>query len=395
MKTKLFLLFSLAFVQPTWNVFGQEIDGKFDTIDYCKKGNEFLANYKFTKAIEYLNQCYHDDLQNIDYLKKVASCYSNLGQLNDAKRAYQQILRSDSTNTAIMNQLGLIYIKESAYKEALNLYERLVNIDVSNSYYFKKLAELSFKTQNITSAILYYERAYHLNSKDIETIAELSKIYQELDLHFKADSLIKVGRALDSTNVKLMLYQAKSDYEKKDYHAVIGGVNRILATSPDTSAYLLKLLGVSYFHAEDYPNAINYLEKVVQKNSETEVIHYYLGLAYRASGKFNQSISHFEKSIEFGISNNISAYYTNLAVTYEEQGKFGESIKAYQAAYKSSQDKILLYHLARNYDAYYEDKKTALRYYEMYLSANDSGSVEFKDYSKHRISEIKQVIHFG
>lgn len=73
---------------------------------------------------------------------------------------------------------------------------------------------------------------------------------------------------------------------------------------------------------------------------------------------------------------------------------YAEAIKAYQTAYKSSKENILLYHLARNYDLYYKDKKTAVEYYEKYLLTQDSDNVSFMNYSEHRISELKEYIHF-
>ena len=78
----------------------------------------------------------------------------------------------------------------------------------------------------------------------------------------------------------------------------------------------------------------------------------------------------------------------------EENENYKESIQAYQAAYRSSKNKILLYHLARNYEAYYSDKATALLYYEKYLAINDTNNIEFMEYSKYKISELKETIHF-
>ena len=225
-------------------------------------------------------------------------------------------------------------------------------------------------------------------------ISELSTIYQKLNLYALADSLTDKGLRLDSTHVKLLLTNAKIAYKQKKYTDVVQSVNQILKIQNDTSTYVLKLLGVSYFHLKDYEKAITLLEKIVKNKQESEVIHYYLGLAYRTNGNLEKSINHFNQAINMGITDNITSYYTNLAVTYEDGGNFKESIKAYQAAYKSSKNKILLYHLARNYDSYYEDKETALRYYERYLALNDTGNIEFKDYSKHRISELRGIIHF-
>ena len=85
----------------------------------------------------------------------------------------------------------------------------------------------------------------------------------------------------------------------------------------------------------------------------TEFVHYYLGLAFRSAGALDKSAYHFEEAVRNGISENIAIYYTNLGISYEEQQNYGESIKAYQLAYKSSRDAKIMYHLARNYDAYY------------------------------------------
>ena len=157
----------------------------------------------------------------------------------------------------------------------------------------------------------------------------------------------------------------------------------------------MKLLGVSNLQIGNHEAAITYLQNALEESSDSETICYYLGHAYRNNGDFEKSAYYFGKAIRSGISDNISEYYTNLAIVYEQTENYAESIKAYQAAYRSSKNKILLYHLARNYDLYYEDKKTALNYYKKYLALNDSDNLEFMDYSKHRINELKNVMHFN
>lgn len=66
----------------------------------------------------------------------------------------------------------------------------------------------------------------------------------------------------------------------------------------------------------------------------------------------------------------------------------------FQAAYKSSRNKILLYHLARNYDSYYKNKKTDLLYYEKYLATYDSANNNYQEYSKYMVSELQKIFHF-
>jgi tetratricopeptide (TPR) repeat protein len=395
MKKIYIFVLNLVLTLSIHSVSGQNNPEQIDSLTFCKKGDIFLTNYQFEKAIESLTLCYRQDLQNIEYLKKIALCYSNMGQLKDAKINYLEILKIDSNNILSLNQLGVSYLKESNYKQSLLQYIKLEKLDPLNSYYQKKIAKLSFKSGKIENSILHYKKAHKLNPKDIDVIIELSQIYQSLKLYSEADNLINKGRLIDSTNTKLILYQVKSAYKQKSYLSVILGINQILKTTKDSTSNLLRLFGVSSFHTGDYQNTITSLEKVIENKQESEIVYYYLGLAYRAIGNGDKSIYHFERAINESISDNISIYYTNLAVTYEEQGMYAESIKAYQTSYKSSKDKILLYHLARNYDMYYKNTKTAILYYERYLATNDSANIQFKDYSKYRVSELKTVMHFN
>ena len=101
-----------------------------------------------------------------------------------------------------------------------------------------------------------------------------------------------------------------------------------------------------------------------------------------------------QKAISIGITDHIATYYSALATVLEENEDYKASIKAYQTAYNYSQSKVILFHLARNYDTYYADKQPALAYYEKYLSHNDTGNMELMYYSQYRASEIRELLHF-
>lgn len=395
MKQKLLNLFTLTVILfLKTNGTAQHQANKPDSVYACKKGDQFLQSYQFQKAITHLQQCYQLDTLNKETLKKIALCNLKLGQIKNAKENYFKVLQIDSFNITALNQLGSIFFKETNYLQSLTHYQNLISIDSLNSYYYKQVGNIFIKMNNMPIALMYYEKTNQLNTNDIEAITELSKIYQELKFFEKADSIINKGLQIDSTNMKLMLHQAKIDYDKKEYTKTIEHINKATSFTGDTSIYQLKLLGICSFHIKDYNKSVKLIQSLINQKQESEILHYYLGLAYRELKQYNKSIYHFKQAIDQGISNNISNYYTNLGINFEEQGILEEAIKAYKAAYKSSKNEILLYHLARNYDAYYKDKKTALRYYKKYLASNDTGNIEFKDYSKYRISELKQIIHF-
>ena len=134
---------------------------------------------------------------------------------------------------------------------------------------------------------------------------------------------------------------AKSSYKQRKYIDALSSANKIIELQEDTSIYLKKMMGISYFHTGDYGNSIKTLNSVLKQNQASEIIYYYLALTYKANGNLEKSTQLFEKAIGEGISVNLATYYTNLAVSYEEQGLYGDAIRAYKAAYNSSKDKIL------------------------------------------------------
>ncbi|NQX81398.1 MAG: hypothetical protein HRT66_05315 [Flavobacteriaceae bacterium] len=378
-----------------FTVFGLYGQGKFtkkDSLNYCKKANEFISRYQFDKAIEVLNDCYYSDKLNIDYLKKIASCNYRLGRFKEAKQSYMKIIEQDSINVSAMNSMAIIYLKEGNYQESLNKYKRLVEIDSINSYYFKQIADLNLKIGDIVQSHIYYMKSYELNPNNIETIICLIKIYQELKLFSKVEEFIKEGISLDSTNVKLIVCEVKSAYRKRKYIEVVDRVNYLSEYKSDISSYMLKLLAFSYFYIEKYEKAISVFNELLKTQKESEIIHNYIGMAYDKVNEPDKSILHFKKAIKSSVSSKLSKYYMSLASVYEKEGMYVQSIQTYQAAYENSKEAKILYILARNYDVFYEDKNTALLYYNIYLKTNLDSDMALIDYSKQRVREIKKII---
>ena len=361
----------------------------------CHQADKWYSQYQFDKALTAYTKCCVNLREPFNCWKKMAQCEVQLGLFGEAKGTYLKILSRDTTHTFARNQLAKLLEKSGNLPAARDEYYRLLETDPKNVYYHKQVADLSLKSGDVMTALGYYQAAHNLNPKDIMVITEMARLYQGMKHFDVADTLIALGRSIDSSYVPLLLEGVKSAYRQQQYAQVITTVDQVLRTTRDSSAYLLKLFGVSSFHTGDHDRAIKLLKKLVANGQESEVVFYYLGLALRESGESAASAAAFQSAIEAGTSINLPNYYTDLAVAFEEMGNHQSAIRAYQAAYQASGSEIILYHLARNYDAYYKDKETALRYYERFLAANDSNNNVYTDYTEHRINELKEVMHFA
>jgi len=373
-------------------VFSQEEISEIDSLS--NKASEYLENYRFDKALDIYSDLYLKDSLNLSLLAKIGSCNYKLGRYSKAKKAYSALVDKDSLNTSALNQLGVIYNKEQNYNKALDSYVRLVNIDSTNSYYYRMLGSMHYKCNNILGAIASYETCLSYNKENLSVVADLSGIYTQLKDYERADTMLSVGLEQDSCNLRLLRSKARLKFATKKYDELLKVAEKIVYLRQDTNLYMVNLMGIANFRLKNYAESIEFMEKMIDAGQDTDMIHYYLGIAYRNEKKIDSSIEHFEKAIELGESKYMATFYTNLGISKEEKGTYMESIKAFQTAYKKSESKVLLYHLARNYDLYYKDKNTALTYYESYISSNDSVNVTLNGYSKHRISQLKEIMHF-
>lgn len=97
-------------------------------------------------------------------------------------------------------------------------------------------------------------------------------------------------------------------------------------------------LGKKCFENRDYPNAERYLRKVLESNNRFADIHNLLGVVCHLEGKFESAIASFEEALK--INPNYTEALLNLAVLYNDLGRFAEAKKLYTRLKKKTDGKI-------------------------------------------------------
>jgi tetratricopeptide (TPR) repeat protein len=147
------------------------------------------------------------------------------------------------------------------------------------------------------------------------------------------------------------------------------------------------MLGVSYHHVKDYSNVVTCMNYLLRNRYDFDWIYFYMGVAFRELGDVPASVRWLKLAAQKSISDNTKIYYSQLGQSFEDMGNYEEAIRAYRTAYNYSKDGVLLYHLARNYDVYYEDKATAALYYQKYLESDDTIRLA-REYARKRMQDM-------
>jgi len=351
---------------------------------------EKINAFQFDEALKLLSTCYIEDPQNKEYLMRIAYCNFQLGRYPDAKIFYNEVIKQDSFDTQAISSMGSIYERENNYREALAYYVYWTTIDSTNSFAYKRCGNASLHLGWANESMFFYLEAHKLNESDMEVIDKLSSLYIATEQLDYAEEVLNRGLVIDPNNIRLLQNKARLFNKRKDYPTVVDAIEKTMMQG-DTSDYYQMMIGVAYLRLDSLERSIQNLEHIVQREKDTEHTHQYLGLAYRTLGDTQKSIEHFEKAIELGISEKIDLFHSDLAAVYETEGDFRKAIAHYESAYDYNPKAEYLFFLARNNDLAFRDKRMALRYYEQYLN---SGHEEFQAYTKQRIKQLKELIHF-
>ena len=351
--------------------------------ELIKRADSLMVNYKFENALSVLTK---GDSMNRDILLRIGQCNFRLGTSGPAIRPYERVLKMDSSNITALNHLGLLYAREGDFKKALSSFIQLIKLDPTNSYYCKQAGSMASRMEDMVTAKFWFRKALNYNPSDGEASLALGNILMELEEYQSVDSIVQLALAVDPQFKPMLVLRAKSAFEQEHYESVVITLNNLL-TKSDTTALYARMLGVSYFHLQEYTKLTSCMNFLLKNRYEQEWSYYYMGVASRELGDVPASINWFKQAAQKSISENTKIYYTELGQSYEQAGDYQGAIRAYRAAYTYSKDGILLYHLARNYDTYYKDKTLATEYYKKYLESDDTIR-RTKEYARKRLQDM-------
>lgn len=129
---------------------------------------------------------------------------------------------------------------------------------------------------------------------------------------------------------------------------------------------------LEYMRAERYPEAIEILKKVAQKDSRLSGPWVNMGIAYRTMGELDKANEAIEKAIKINSKNPYA--YNQAGIIKREQGKFSESMAMYQKALAEYPDYASAHlNLAILCDLYLQKIICAKEHYQAYQTlGNDN-----------------------
>ena len=118
-----------------------------------------------------------DPKDRTDIARQIANLTINDSTLDDKAKAYENLLRTESTNPLLLLRYAEILLKLKRLKEAGAIFKKVISLGYSSSAPYNGLASVYFHQDEITQARQILEKAVEKKVADGETYYNLAEFY--------------------------------------------------------------------------------------------------------------------------------------------------------------------------------------------------------------------------
>ncbi len=380
-------------------------DSLMDKLNYYR-GIAYQSLFKFDSAYHYYHLASIADSQNVHYLVSMGQMLTKLGRTREAVEVYENTRGQFQPGSNHLVELASLYTNRNRHKESLEIYIDLHENDPANYYYLKQAGKCFLELNRTDSALACFKTSLELNPADSYLTYQVANIYLKRKDFENAVLHLQEGFLYDSNNLDLLKLRGYIWLLSMQYEDAILDLEkaRILDSS---SLFINKYLGMAYHENKDFTESRQTLQQAFEIDSTDAETAYFLGSACRWSQHEEEGVIYYKKSIELRQPDpeQLKNVCLQLAELYKVLHRFDEALNAYQVALEyDPYDNTIYFKIGQMYDRNLNQKKTAIEYYEKYLSegktdqqlfdASEGTSTELKEHVISRITELREDLFF-
>ena len=195
--------------------------------------------------------------------------------------------------------------------------------DSSRFYFNKGIEENNARLYAV--AAKDFDKAIKLNPNFIEAYIANGKANLEMRRIFDAVNNFSRAYELDPKNDEVIKQLTSLYFNNRQFQKAIEFAEK--CNSCDNKD---QVLGISYYHLEDYGKAVKYLQQATAKNDKDAEAAYTLGRTYLELENEKEAIPQYQKAITLEPARN--AWMYELGLIYFNQNDFKNSVKYFDMA---------------------------------------------------------------
>lgn len=315
----------------------------------------------------------------IDLALQKARCLRRLYRMQESVEVLAEVLYLDQFNMELMADLAESHMQAGNTLEAFNLYGILTQMQPDNPYFKICQARILYREKQYEESIAAC-KAIIVQDSIPEILSMIADAYKTLG---KADSaMVYYNYVLDRKPMHVPTLSKKADIllSAKQYFQVIDMSREYLNEDPDNMT-MLPIYGLALYLQGSYPLSIEQFEHQRDLGDDSYSVHYYLGLNHYMMDNWPRAVEELEKAYQIDSSDVTLVYQLAHAKSHmpimtgmESHRLNPESERLYSKALEMLQPSPTMMHniygsmaMARHTIAQYAE---AIKYYELSYKYN-------------------------
>ena len=250
---------------------------------------------------------------NFFLMNLIGSSFQRIGQLEKAKKIFEDIVALDRSNTAALNNLGNTYKSLKDFDSAEKAYKQALEIEPNFANCIQNFANLKFDLNNYDEAIKLYKKAISSEPKNFLTYYNLGLLYQSLGQFDEAKLYFEKVTEINPqfTNAdKILSRFTKYKIGDKHIESMKQRLEKFSLTDFNKSNILFAL-GKAYEDIKDYEKSFIFLEEA--NNLQKKITKYDFSNDENLFKNLKEKFSNFEfKEVNKKINDNVYIFIVGL-----------------------------------------------------------------------------------
>ena len=354
--------------------------------------------YRMQESVEVLAEVLYLDQFNIELMADLAESHMQVGNTMEAFTLYGTLSRMQPENPYFKTCQARILYKEKQYKESISICEDIAAQD-SIPEILTLIADAYNNLGKADSALVYYNHVLAMRPMHVPTLSKKADILLSAKQYVPVIDMSREYLNEDPDNMTMLPIYGLALYLQGSYPLSIEQFEHQRDLGDDSYA-VHYYLGLNHYMMDNWPRAVEELEKAYQIDSSDVTLVYQLAHAKShmpimtgmESHRLNpESESLYSKALEMlqpspTMMHNI---YGSMAMARHTIAQYAEAIKYYELSYKYNPQNIsalssigYCYERLKNYTK-------ALEYYERYLKLGKPGTEGYR-FVELSINYVKQ-----
>ena len=289
----------------------------------------FFENKEFHAVVKLATKLCAKNPDDPDVWNLLGAAQTKLCDFNNAKIAFQQVIRLSSLNADAHFNLGKVLALNNQLDEAINVYKKAVKIQPKHFRSWYNLALALRDKGDLRNATRALYKTIKLQPDLPETYNNLGSLLGELHQPVKSIQAFKQAISLRPTYAEAFYNLGNALKEQGKLEEAIASYKKALSLKPDyADAYYN--MGINLQDQGKIEEAIAAYKKALSLKPDYADAYNNMGVTLKDQGQLDEAVEAYNKAL--AIKPDYAEAYNNMGTTFQDQGKLEEAIASHNKA---------------------------------------------------------------